>query len=131
MFKSDETRQRTKKIEDTIKEPDETSLSLMSSYPKSRKSTCVAYTLWLVGGWCGLHQLYLRRDRHAFLIWSTAGGYLGFGLLRDLWKIPEYVRDANDDHAYVEELKRTVRKKKKVCYFFKCLTRFFSFQLFL
>ena len=78
------------------------------------KSTLVCYLCWLVGGWFGLHQLYLRRDRHAFLIWSSAAGYLGCGLLRDLWRIPEYVRDANEDPAYMKDLIHSMREKKKV-----------------
>lgn len=41
------------------------------------KSVCLTYFFWFIGGWFGLHQLYLGRDRHAFLIWSTAGGYWG------------------------------------------------------
>ena len=78
------------------------------------KSVCLTYLFWLIGGWFGLHQIYLRRDRHAFLIWSSAAGYLGFGLIRDLWRIPEYVRDANEEPVYMEELIKTMRKKKKV-----------------
>lgn len=89
---------------------------------KSKKSICLAYFLWLCGGWCGLHHLYLGRDRHGFLIWSTAAGYLGFGLLRDLWRIPEYVRDANEDSAFVKQINTIKEKKKKVfsLLFFKC-----------
>lgn len=81
---------------------------------QSRKSTCVAYILWLFGGWFGLHHIYLRRDRHAFLIWSTAAGYLGCGLLRDLWRIPDYVQDANEDPEYMEKFIDTKKKEKKV-----------------
>jgi DnaJ family protein C protein 22 len=80
------------------------------------KSVCVCYFYWLIGGWFGLHQIYLRRDRHAFLIWSSAAGYFGFGLLRDLWRIPEYVRDANEDPIYMEELIKSMKEKKKVLY---------------
>ncbi|XP_032777236.2 dnaJ homolog subfamily C member 22 [Daphnia magna] len=82
----------------------------------AEKSVCVTYLLWLMGGWFGLHQIYLRRDRHAFLIWSSAAGYLGFGLLRDLWRIPEYVKDANEDPRYIEELIKNMKKKKKPPY---------------
>jgi TM2 domain-containing membrane protein YozV len=82
----------------------------------TRKSVCVTYLLWLIGGWFGLHQIYLRRDRHAFLIWSSAAGYLGFGLLRDLWRIPEYVKDANEDPGYMEELIKNMKKKRKVSF---------------
>lgn len=58
--------------------------------------------------------MYLRRDRHAFLMWSTAAGFLGLGLIRDFWRIPEYVKDANEDPAYMEKLRDVMRKKKKV-----------------
>ena len=82
----------------------------------AEKSVCVTYLLWLIGGWFGLHQIYLRRDRHAFLIWSSAAGYLGFGLFRDLWRIPEYVKDANEDPGYMEELIKNMKKKRKVSF---------------
>jgi len=78
------------------------------------KSLCLTYFFWLVGGWFGLHHIYLGRDRHAFLIWSTAAGYLGLGLLRDLWRIPTYVKDANNDPTYLEELTRKMRKNTRV-----------------
>jgi len=78
------------------------------------KSVCLTYFFWLIGGWFGLHHLYLRRDRHAFLMWSTAGGYWGFGWFRDFLKIPTYVKDANEDPAYMEALIQLMRKKKRV-----------------
>jgi len=58
--------------------------------------------------------MYLRRDRHAFLMWSTAAGFFGLGLIRDVWRIPEYVKDANEDPTYMEKLRDVMRKKKKV-----------------
>ncbi len=80
----------------------------------TKKSVCITYLFWLIGGWFGLHQIYLRRDRHAFLIWSSAAGYLGLGLIRDLWRIPQYVKDANEEPVYMEELIKKMREKKKV-----------------
>jgi len=82
------------------------------------KSVCLAYFFWFIGGWFGLHQLYLGRDRHAFLLWSTAAGYLGCGCLRDFWNIPTYVRDANEDPEYMEQLLEKMRKKKRPPYSF-------------
>jgi len=82
------------------------------------KSLCLTYFFWFVGGWFGLHHLYLGRDRHAFLIWSTAGGYWGFGWFRDFLKIPTYVRDANEDPEYMETLIQLMRKKKRPPYSF-------------
>lgn len=37
------------------------------------KSIIIAYVLWLFGGLFGLHHIYLRRDRHAFVWWCTLG----------------------------------------------------------
>lgn len=82
----------------------------------AEKSLCLAYLFWLIGGWFGLHHIYLRRDRHAFLIWSSGAGYLGLGLIRDLWRLPEYVKDANEEPVYMEELRKLMRKNKTVCY---------------
>jgi hypothetical protein len=41
------------------------------------------------------------------------GGYFGFGWFRDLWRIPEYVKDANDDPDYLRWLAEKMRDKKK------------------
>ncbi|RWS30112.1 dnaJ subfamily C member 22-like protein [Leptotrombidium deliense] len=79
----------------------------------NKKSLFVTYLLWLFGGFFGLHQFYLRRDRHAFLMWMSCGGYFALGWIRDLWRIPEYVRDYNEDDAYLKELTRKMRKDKK------------------
>jgi len=78
-----------------------------------RKNICVAYFLWLTGGWLGLHHFYLGRDKHALVWYCLPGGYFGFGWFRDLWRIPEYVRDANDDPAHLESLAEKMRDKKK------------------
>ena len=50
---------------------------------------------WLLGGWLGLHHFYLGRDKQALVWWCLPGGYFGLGWFRDLWRIPEYVREAN------------------------------------
>lgn len=76
------------------------------------KSLCVTYFLWLIGGYFGLHHFYLHRDRHAFISWMSFGCYFGAGWFRDLWRIPEYVRDANEDTEYLEELTFKMRKNK-------------------
>ncbi|KAH8276752.1 hypothetical protein KR044_008620 [Drosophila immigrans] len=67
-----------------------------------QKSVVVAYVLWLFGGIFGLHHLYLHRDRHAFVWWCTLGGYMGVGWLSEIFMIPEYVRDANEDPEFVK-----------------------------
>lgn len=80
---------------------------------KSQKSIFKAYAYWLFGGIFGAHLFYLERDAHAFLTWSTLGGY-GLGWLADITKIPRYVRDCNDDPKFMAELSERIRKNKKV-----------------
>ena len=77
------------------------------------KSLFTSYFLWLIGGWFGLHQLYLGRDRHAFITWMSFGCYFGCGWIRDLWRLPEYVRDANGDKEYLEILTNQMRTMSK------------------
>ncbi|EDW46209.1 GM13353 [Drosophila sechellia] len=67
-----------------------------------QKSVVIAYLCWLFGGIFGLHHLYLHRDRHAFIWWCTLGGYMGIGWMGELFLIPEYVRDANEDPKFVK-----------------------------
>ncbi len=49
------------------------------------------------------------RYKQAFVWWALPGGYFGVGWIRDLWRIPEYVRDANDDPGFVRQLKDRMR----------------------
>ncbi|XP_036446896.1 dnaJ homolog subfamily C member 22 isoform X1 [Colossoma macropomum] len=56
----------------------------------------VAYALWAVGGPLGLHHLYLRRDSHALLWMLTLGGFW-VGWLREFFRIPAYVSEANQE----------------------------------
>ncbi|TYZ63185.1 hypothetical protein PybrP1_005832 [[Pythium] brassicae (nom. inval.)] len=64
------------------------------------KSLAVAYALWLVGSWMGLHHLYLRRPRAAFLHTVTLN-MLGVGWWRDLLLLPRFVAQANNELASV------------------------------
>lgn len=41
------------------------------------------------------------------------GGYFGVGWTRDLWRIPEYVRDANNDVDYMKKLSDKMRTLDK------------------
>ncbi|ENN75609.1 hypothetical protein YQE_07787, partial [Dendroctonus ponderosae] len=59
----------------------------------------------------GLHLFYLERDAHAFLTWSTLGGY-GLGWLADITKIPRYVRDCNNDPKFLQELVEKMRRNR-------------------
>lgn len=86
--------------------------SLSKSSPK--KSTFWAYVLWCIGGLAGIHHVYLERDLHAFVHFSTFGGYFGLGWLRDIYRIPTYVKDANDDPSFLNDFKRKVRTNRKV-----------------
>jgi len=84
-------------------------------YPQipEQKSLFVAYILWLFGGIFGLHHIYLHRDRHAFVWWCTLGGYFGIGWLFEIFKIPEYVRDANDDPKFIAKFIVKLRTQQK------------------
>lgn len=42
-----------------------------------------------------------------------AGGYFGAGWFRDLWRIPEYVKDANEEPSYMAELAQKISKNEK------------------
>lgn len=73
-------------------------------------SYVLTYLLWLFGGFCGLHHIYLGRTSHAFLYAATFG-CLGFGWLHDLWRIPQYVRQANSEPHYIEDMKVRARNR--------------------
>lgn len=61
----------------------------------------------------GLHHFYLGRDDHAFITFATFGGYFTLGLIRDLWRLPEYVRDANNDPQYLNWLHGQIKLHKR------------------
>ncbi|CRL01978.1 CLUMA_CG015048, isoform A [Clunio marinus] len=84
-------------------------------YPQlpEQKSLLVAYLLWFFGGFFGLHHIYLHRDRHAFVWWCTLGGYFGLGWLFEVFKIPEYVRDANEDPEFISKFVTKMRMYRK------------------
>ena len=62
----------------------------------------VAYLCWFFGGLFGLHHFYLGRDKHAFVWYISLGGF-GMGWFRDLWRLPEYVFEANRDQRFLNE----------------------------
>jgi len=76
-------------------------------------SLCVAYLLWVVGGWLGLHHFYLKRDKQAFVWWCLPGGYFGVGWLRDLWRLPEYVREANMEAGWLHSQREKERLNER------------------
>lgn len=79
----------------------------------SQKSLFTAYICWLFGGLFGLHHFYLGRDKHAFITFSTFGGYFTLGLIRDLWRLPEYVKDANNDLEYMDWLGQQMKAHER------------------
>jgi len=100
----------------------------------SQKSLLLSYALWLVGGIFGLHHFYLGRDIQGFIWWCTLGGYCGAGWLRDLFLMPSYVKDANNDPEYLARLSQVMRFYKSppfstmrflgeilIGYFFGCM----------
>ena len=72
----------------------------------------VAYICWFFGGLGGLHHFYLGRDLHSFVWWSSLGG-LGLGWFRDLWRLPEYVFESNQDPRYINEFAHRRTKYQK------------------
>ena len=44
---------------------------------------------------------------------NKIGGYFGAGWFRDLWRIPEYVKDANNDPSYLSHLSNKMREMPK------------------
>lgn len=86
------------------------------------KSIKRAYFCWLFGGLFGLHHFYLRRYKQGF-IWSiTFGGFL-IGWVRDVYRIPEYLKEVNEDPEYYEQLKKMQSQLKTPLFF---SSRFFS-----
>lgn len=81
---------------------------------KEGKSVFWTYVLWMFGGLVGAHHIYLERDAQAFVYFSTLGGYVGLGWLRDIYKIPSYVQDANDHPNFLNDFKQKVRNNRKV-----------------
>ncbi|XP_022109609.1 dnaJ homolog subfamily C member 22-like [Acanthaster planci] len=76
------------------------------------KNLFVAYVLWLLFGWLGLHHFYLGRDRQAFIWWSTWGGIFGLGWFRDIWRLPSYVDYANKEPYYMSCLTEMIQVRK-------------------
>ena len=75
----------------------------MSDIP-GEKSTAIAYLLWLtiIG-----HRFYLHKSP---LLYTFTLGYMLFGWLIDLVKIPEYVREYNSKYAYQKAQAKVLTK---------------------
>lgn len=79
------------------------------------KRKLYAYILWLIGGIFGLHHVYLKRDRHAFIWFSTFGGFI-IGYLYDLFRMSEYLDYANNDDDFLNYLYRLMNRLKSPCF---------------
>jgi|GEM_PF-4432071 len=98
--------------------------------PPPKKSLTLTYALWFFGGFLGLHHFYLERDSQAFLWWASLGGYFGMGWIRDLFVIPKYVAEANQDKKYFEALIQKIKANPTVSYLIsfqhRCLDCFYG-----
>ena len=56
----------------------------------------------------------LNKTRHKTEIFlKISGGYFGAGWFRDIWRIPTYVKEANDDPDYLRNLAEQMRERKR------------------
>lgn len=67
------------------------------------KTLVTAYACWLFGGLFGVHHFYMGRYKQGF-IWSTTLGGFVIGWLLDVYKIPNYLKEANEDDEYMDKL---------------------------
>jgi DnaJ family protein C protein 22 len=74
------------------------------------KSLSIAYVCCIFGGLFGLHHFYLGRDRQGIIYFTTLGGFL-VGIAYDLFKMPDYVNEANLDRSYLIDLKRSMNSE--------------------
>ena len=58
-------------------------------------------------------RLTPARISNLIFITFTIGGYFGAGWFRDIWRIPEYVKDANNDPNYLTTLSEKMRELPK------------------
>ena len=83
-----------------------------ASVKRKNKKVFIAYFYWLLGGVAGLHHFYLGRINQGFAYWTTGGGFLA-AFIRDVWKIPEYVKQANLDPVFVKRLMIEMKQYKQ------------------
>ncbi|CAM4921773.1 unnamed protein product [Rotaria socialis] len=76
------------------------------------KSLLLTYIFSLLGGFFGLHHLYLGRTQHA-LLWVTTFGGFGFGFVYEfLFLIKKYVHEANNDESVINEFRLKMIRRK-------------------
>jgi TM2 domain-containing membrane protein YozV len=66
--------------------------------PVKFKDVGMAYLLWFFLGAIGVHKFYLGR-KGLGIAYSLTVGFVGFGLLYDLFTLPSQVRRANEEIA--------------------------------
>jgi DnaJ homolog subfamily C member 22 len=66
------------------------------------KSLKIAYLFCILGGLFGLHHFYLGRHKQALVWLSTLGGFI-IGTLFDLYKMRQYVNEANQEEKYMQK----------------------------
>ena len=79
----------------------------------TRRSVFVAYFLWINLGALGLHLFYLGRERQGILWLTSFGGLFGLGWLRDFYRIPGYVKEANGDGEFMLALQTELRRRRR------------------
>ncbi len=76
------------------------------------KNIVFAYFFALIGGFFGLHHLYLGRTQHALLWFTTFGGF-GIGFIYEfLFLLKKYVHETNHDLLIVNEYKLKMIQRK-------------------
>lgn len=75
------------------------------------KSLLKAYLCWFIGGLFGLHHFYLKRNTQAIICLYTFGGFL-IGLIYDAYRMPDYVREANQDSDFIEDLEHEMNQSE-------------------
>lgn len=78
-----------------------------------QKSVTITYFLWFFGGILGFHHYYLRRTEQAIVWFCTFGGFLGTAWVFEFFKIPKYVREANEDPIFVEEFRKRLQTQER------------------
>jgi hypothetical protein len=74
------------------------------------RSVGIAYVLWLLLGFNGVHRFYCGRIGTGFL-WLFTGGLCGIGWLVDLFLVPSLVREANAAHSDLNGHPQVVRTR--------------------
>lgn len=77
------------------------------------KFTLVAYFLWLFLGLFGVHHFYLGRDNQGLLWLTSFGGLFGIGWVRDFFRLPSYVKEANEHAEFLMKIRMEMRRRKR------------------